>query len=942
MDLVKENYQDIDGNEDGSPEQSVSQENSEICDEFSDPEISPRVGEEYQVEVPPLLLKSDINWLQSCKEAEIQDSSLHDFFVGLPVQVMWISEEAHWMERKLHEDKVEKCSRKEDLKGESFQDEQKDDSAKSIIEATKMTTSSKIKVSKAADLALPKETVLATDTDQKDNINGFHLVPGVSGEPWSNIEEASFLLGLYIFGKNLVLVKKFVGSKQMGDILSFYYGRFYQSEKYCRWCECRKTRGRKCVYGQRLFKGWRQQELVSRLLLHVAEDNKNALMEVTKSFGDGKFSFEEFVFALKATVGLEAFVDAVGIGKEKQDLTSVSMDPVKSNHGSSLRPEIPTGKACSALTPLEIVNYLTGDFRLSKARSSDLFWEAVWPRLLARGWHSEQPSNGFTAGMKHSLVFLVPGIKKFSRRKLVRGNHYFDSVSDVLGKVALDPGLLELDNNVDKDGKSNEENGWTDDSKVDQEEFPSQQRHCYLKPRTPANTDILKFTIVDTSLANGSASKIRELRSLPVDLLTVSSSRSYFENHALCSSSESMEESDSEEDQCVDKAETANTSQALRKNKKQKVISNGHYSPSDVSKSKQVLPVSCKPDSMDSPAEVLKDHSCIKLDGTQSQNGIVHPFSQKSRLDIKRKPTNVTKKRRKLNTFGLKCTSNISVASKPKEEDACCKPKEEDSCCKAKEEDSCCKPKEEDSCCKPKEEDSCCKPEEEDSCCKPKEEDSYCNPKEEDSCCKPKEEDAYCSKDGSDTSKNILPSGDLLQEKSSSSSGCSPISSLDGNPKEIDLNQSRALIDLNLPVPLDAETDEPVIMHMRRERPDQTSKEPNDPSVAKTSEVVQNVSDQQLNMNSRRVSSRNRPPTTRALEARALGLLDVKQKRKHKDPFLEGNLIVKPPRRGCPKNGSLKASFRGSNLLVKVGILIGNQTNSLTKQGTRRFIRNFI
>lgn len=284
MDLVKENYQDIDGNEDGSPEQSVSQENSEICDEFSDPEISPRVGEEYQVEVPPLLLKSDINWLQSFKEAEIQGSSLHDFFVGLPVQVMWISEEAHWMERKLREDTVEKCSRKEDLKGESFQDEQKDDSAKLIIEATKMTTSSTIKVSKAADLALPKETVLAIDTDKKDNINGCHLVPGVSGQPWTNIEEASFLLGLYIFGKNLVLVKKFVGSKQMGDILSFYYGRFYRSEKYCRWCECRKTRGRKCIYGQRLFKGWRQQELVSRLLLHVAEDNKNALVEVLLCF----------------------------------------------------------------------------------------------------------------------------------------------------------------------------------------------------------------------------------------------------------------------------------------------------------------------------------------------------------------------------------------------------------------------------------------------------------------------------------------------------------------------------------------------------------------------------------------------------------------------------------------------------------------------------------
>lgn len=282
MDLVKENHHDTNDNEDGSPEQSVSQENSEICDEFSDPEVSPRVGEEYQVEVPPLLLKSDTNWLQSYKEAEIEDSDLHEFFVGLPVQVMWISEGVLLMEHKLRDESVEKCNKNEVLKDESFKDEQIGDDAKPKIEAREMAVGNTRNVRKAADLALPKETVLATD--QKDNVDGRHLVPGVSGEPWSNIEEASFLLGLYIFGKNLVLVKKFVGSKQMGDILLFYYGRFYWSEKYRRWSECRKARGRKCIYGQRLFKGWRQQELVSRLLLLVAEDCKNALMEVLLCF----------------------------------------------------------------------------------------------------------------------------------------------------------------------------------------------------------------------------------------------------------------------------------------------------------------------------------------------------------------------------------------------------------------------------------------------------------------------------------------------------------------------------------------------------------------------------------------------------------------------------------------------------------------------------------
>ena len=270
MDLVKENHHDSNDNEDRSPERSVSQDTSEICDEFLDPEVSPRVGEEYQVEVPPLLSKSDINWLRSYKEAETQANDLQEFFVGLPVQVMWISEE-------LCEDSVEKYDKNEVLKAEQIVDD-----AKLNIEAMEMMAGSTIMVGKAADLALPKETALATD--QKDNIDGRYLVPGVFGEPWSSIEEASFLLGLYIFGKNLVLVKKFVGSKQMGDILSFYYGRFYRSEKYRRWSECRKARGRKCIYGQRLFKGWRQQELVSRLLLLVPEDCKNSLTEVRLCF----------------------------------------------------------------------------------------------------------------------------------------------------------------------------------------------------------------------------------------------------------------------------------------------------------------------------------------------------------------------------------------------------------------------------------------------------------------------------------------------------------------------------------------------------------------------------------------------------------------------------------------------------------------------------------
>lgn len=88
-------------------------------------------------------------------------------------------------------------------------------------------------------------------------------------------------LGLYIFGKNLVAVKKFVNSKEMGDILAFYYGKFYRSDGYRRWSECRKLRSRRSIHGQKIFTGWRQQELLSRLLSHVSQECQSVLLEVS-------------------------------------------------------------------------------------------------------------------------------------------------------------------------------------------------------------------------------------------------------------------------------------------------------------------------------------------------------------------------------------------------------------------------------------------------------------------------------------------------------------------------------------------------------------------------------------------------------------------------------------------------------------------------------------
>ncbi|KAA8543135.1 hypothetical protein F0562_021370 [Nyssa sinensis] len=323
--------------------------------------------------------------------------------------------------------------------------------------------------------------------------NGYCLLPGSGGEPWRGIEHDSFLLGLYIFGKNLFLVKRFVKSKEMGDMQSYYYGKFYRSNEHCRWSECRKMRNRRCIHGQKIFTGWRQQELLSRLFSHVSEECRNMLMEVSRLFGEGKISLVDYVFSLKNAAGINVLVEAVGIGKGKQDLTT--MEPIKPNHFSLVHPEIPIGKACASLTSGDIIEFLTGDFHLSKARCSDLFWEAVWPCLLARGWHSEQPEDHGFAGSKHSLVFLIP-----------------------------DPGLLELEIEAAEASGHKEEYRLDPQIKQDPDSLSSRHCHLYLQPRlSNCNQDLVKFTVVDTSLVNGEEwSKVRELRTLPAGTINVS------------------------------------------------------------------------------------------------------------------------------------------------------------------------------------------------------------------------------------------------------------------------------------------------------------------------------------------------------------------------------------------------------------------------------------
>lgn len=275
-------YTDL--NECASAEQTVSAEVSDICDIFGEPEIPPRVGDEYQVEIPSLIAVSD--YIRQSKNPceEKNNFGSFDFLVGLPIPVMWISKEVKSQKNERDDYyTVDVCKKDEGLESKCIREAaniSEDISLKPKVEPADISSDNGTKLGEAANLALQEEILVKV---QDFGGKSCRPVPGLWRNTWSSIEEASFLLGLYIFGKNLSQVKKFIGSKQMGDILSFYYGRFYQSNRYCRWSECRKARSRRCIYGQRIFTGLRQQELLSRLLPHVSEECQKTLLEVTAS-----------------------------------------------------------------------------------------------------------------------------------------------------------------------------------------------------------------------------------------------------------------------------------------------------------------------------------------------------------------------------------------------------------------------------------------------------------------------------------------------------------------------------------------------------------------------------------------------------------------------------------------------------------------------------------
>lgn len=109
------------------------------------------------------------------------------------------------------------------------------------------------------------------------------VVPGSPPDSWSEEEVAGFTLALYLFDKDFCAIKRFLETKKMKDILHLYYGKFYGMPAFCRWAGSKNSRNRKCVHGPRILQGWRQDELLRRLLPHFPDASMDVILQVMSS-----------------------------------------------------------------------------------------------------------------------------------------------------------------------------------------------------------------------------------------------------------------------------------------------------------------------------------------------------------------------------------------------------------------------------------------------------------------------------------------------------------------------------------------------------------------------------------------------------------------------------------------------------------------------------------
>jgi hypothetical protein len=259
-----------------------------VCPEEvnEDTRVYPRVGEEYQVEIPNLATEEEHMKLRL---SPIDDSKMSGFeypvVVGLTIPVTWSQNTSTHMNEEWREASGDSLCPSEDE--HNNQNSSNISLSQHIIcpvclgcKVEYDDQDGKLTKSAGQDMPCSQRSKTVSCSCLKRKVNDYIPLPGMLRYSWTDEEAQTFLLGLYIFGKNLVQVMKFLKSKTMGEVLSYYYGEFYRSVTYKRWSACRKVRSRRCILGLRIFSGSRQQELLSRLLAGVASEVRDPLLEV--------------------------------------------------------------------------------------------------------------------------------------------------------------------------------------------------------------------------------------------------------------------------------------------------------------------------------------------------------------------------------------------------------------------------------------------------------------------------------------------------------------------------------------------------------------------------------------------------------------------------------------------------------------------------------------
>jgi hypothetical protein len=261
---------------------------------YDDVPICPRIGSEYQAEIPKLSTEDERRHLMTSSHESMVLDYDYPVIVGPDVPIMWASNVVHNEQERRRQHSSETDARASSqgkdskvtsvcpIQNNTSDYDSTDQDPHSVVPVDQMESGSNLAHDENFDSCSTQEGLNFTNKPltQQGEIEQFTPLPGLSSSLWSGTEAKLFLLGLYIFGKNLSLLGRFVGDRTVGNVLSYYYGKFYRSDAYKRWSDCRKARTRRCILGEHIFTGWRQQEIVSRLKSTILKETHDSLLEV--------------------------------------------------------------------------------------------------------------------------------------------------------------------------------------------------------------------------------------------------------------------------------------------------------------------------------------------------------------------------------------------------------------------------------------------------------------------------------------------------------------------------------------------------------------------------------------------------------------------------------------------------------------------------------------